>query len=122
MPPPSAPDPREPRALSARERAILDRIEHDLDASAPELAREMARPLQPSSGPRTAPPRGLVEGGFLVVSVFLVLAAAGLVPGVVWALLGVVGAMVVVPWLMLRAFEKLERSERHRSDSDDPPA
>jgi hypothetical protein len=118
MPPPSAPDPQEPRALSAHERAILDRIEHDLDADAPDLAREMARPIT-----ATAPlPRGLVEGGFLVVSLFLVLAAAGLVPGVVWALLGVVGAMVVVPWVMLRAFEKLERAERPRPDGDGPPA
>lgn len=104
MPPPSAPDPNE-RALSERERAILADIEHDLDASAPALARAMASPMT-----RTAPlPAGLVEGGFLAVSLFLVLAAAGLVPGVVWALLGVVAAMVGVPWVMLRAFEAVER-------------
>jgi Protein of unknown function (DUF3040) len=105
MPPPSAPGPGESRGLSARERAILADIEHDLDASAPALAREMARPMT-----RTAPvPAGVVEAGFLIVSLFLVLAVAGLVPGVVWALLVVIGAMVVVPWAMLRAFEKFER-------------
>jgi hypothetical protein len=27
----------------------------------------------------------------------------------VWALLAVIGAMVIVPWVMLRAFEKFER-------------
>jgi hypothetical protein len=37
-----------------------------------------------------------------------VLAVAGLVPGVVWALLAVVGSMIVVPWAMLWAFERFE--------------
>ena len=105
MPPPSAPGPDESRALSAREQAILAGIEHDLDASSPALAREMASPMT-----QTPPmPAGVVEAGFLIGSLFLVLAVAGLVPAVVWALLAVIGAMVVVPWVMLRAFEKFER-------------
>jgi DUF3040 family protein len=105
MPQPSAPGPDESRALSARERKILADIEHDLDASSPALAREMAGPMT-----RTPPvPAGVVDAAFLIVSLFLVLAVAGLVPGVVWALLAVIGAMVIVPWVMLRAFEKFER-------------
>ena len=110
MLPPPASGPDEPPALSAREREILAGIERDLDASAPRLAREMARPI--TAGPITAArpvPAGAVEAGFLVLSVFLVLAAAGLVPGVVWALLAVVGSMIIAPWLVLRTVEKLER-------------
>jgi Protein of unknown function (DUF3040) len=105
MPPPPASNPDEPPALSGREREILAAIEHDLDASAPRLAREMARPMA------TAPPvpAGAVEAGFLVISLFVVLGVAGLVPAVVWALLAVIGAMVVVPWAMLRVFERYER-------------
>jgi hypothetical protein len=105
MPPPPAPGPDEPRALSAREREILAGIEHDLDSSTPGLAREMARPM--TAVPPV--PAGVVEAGFLILSLFVVLAVAGLVPGVVWALLAVIGSMIVVPWVMLRAFEKFER-------------
>jgi DUF3040 family protein len=105
MPPPPASGPDEPPALSAREREILAGIEHDLDASAPRLAREMARPM--TAAPPV--PAGVVEAGFLVLSLFVVLAVAGLVPEIVWALLAVIGSMIVVPWAMLRAFEKLER-------------
>jgi DUF3040 family protein len=105
MPPPPASNPDEPPALSGREREILAAIEHDLDASAPRLAREMARPMT------TAPPvpAGAVEAGFLIISLFLVLGVAGLVPAVVWALLAVIGTMIVVPWAMLWALEKHER-------------
>jgi hypothetical protein len=105
MPPPPASGPDEPPALSGREREILAGIEHDLDASAPRLAREMARPM--TAAPPV--PAGVVEAGFLVLSLFVVLAVAGLVPEIVWALLAVIGSMIVVPWAMLRAFEKLER-------------
>lgn len=105
MPPPPASGPDEPPPLSGREREILAGIENDLDSSAPRLAREMARPM--TAAPPV--PAGVVEAGFLILSLFLVLAVAGLVPGVVWALLAVIASMIVVPWVMLRAFEKLER-------------
>jgi hypothetical protein len=111
----SGPDPDEPRALSAREREILAGIEHDLEASSPALAQEMARPVTQSP----PVPAGVVEAAFLIVSLFLVLAVAGLVPGVVWALLAVIGAMVVVPWVMLRAFEKFEREPNERNGEAD---
>jgi hypothetical protein len=111
----SGPGPDEPRALSAREREILAGIEHDLDASSPALAQEMARPA--TQAPPV--PAGVVEAAFLIVSLFLVLAVAGLVPGVVWALLAVIGAMVVVPWAMLRAFERFEREPNERSGEAD---
>jgi hypothetical protein len=43
------------------------------------------------------------------------------VPGIVWALLAVVASMVVVPWAMLRAFERLERDPHgDTTQSDDP--
>ena len=107
MPPPPASGPDEPGALSARERAILAGIEHDLDATSPALARQMARPMT-----STAPvPASVVHGSLLVLALFLVLAVSGLVPGVVWAALAVLGAMVLVPWGMLRAFERFERDD-----------
>ncbi len=113
MPQPSAPGPDESRALSARERKILADIEHDLDASSPTLARQMAS----LTTTRTPPvPAGVVDAAFLIVSLFLVLAVAGLVPGVVWALLAVIGSMIVVPWVMLRAFERFERGPGTESD------
>lgn len=105
MPPPASDPDEPPPPLSSREREILERIEHDLDASAPGLAREMARPT--TAAPPV--PAGVVETGFLILSLFVVLAAAGLVPGVVWALLAVIGSMIIVPWVMLRAFERFER-------------
>jgi hypothetical protein len=118
MPPPPAQGPDEPPALSARERAILAGIEHDLEASAPRLAQEMARPLIAAPRVRT----DVVEAGFLILSLFVVLAVAGLVPAVVWALVAVIGSMIVVPWVMLRAFEKLEpkpdRDDTDRNDTD----
>ena len=117
MPPPDS-GPDEPRALSPREREILAGIEHDLDTSAPGLAREMAQPV--TAAPPV--PAGAVEAGFLILSLFVVLAVAGLVPGVVWALLAVIGSMIVVPWVMLRAFEKFERgpdTDSDDADSDD---
>jgi hypothetical protein len=105
MPQPSAPGPDESRALSAREQAILAGIERDLVASSPALAREMTRLIT-----HTPPvPAGVVEAGFVVISLFLVLAVSGLVPGTVWAVLAVIGTMVVVPWMMLRTFERFER-------------
>jgi DUF3040 family protein len=118
MPPPAS-NPDEPPDLSAREREILAGIEHDLDASAPRLALEMARPMT------TAPPvpAGLVEAGFLILSLFLVLAVAGLVPGVVWALLAVIGSMIVVPCGLLWAFDRFERDTRNgdtKGDNTDP--
>src|SRR5256885_16790094 len=97
MPAASTPDPDEPRPLAGRERRILDGIEHDLDTSAPRLAREMAG-LTTAAPPL---PAGIVEAGFLALSLFLVLAVAGLVPGIVWALLAVIGSMILVPWFML---------------------
>lgn len=105
MPPPPASNPDEPPALSGREREILAAIEHDLDASAPRLAREMAHPTATAR----PVPAGAVEAAFLIVSVLAVLAAAGLVPTIVWALLAVIGTMIVVPWGMLWAIEKQER-------------
>lgn len=110
MAPPPASGPDEPRALSPGERAILADIELDLDASSPALARQMARPMTSTA----AVPRSLVRGGVLVLTLFLVLAVSGLVPGVVWAALAVLSAMVLVPFVMLRAFEKLERDGDER--------
>jgi Protein of unknown function (DUF3040) len=114
---PQVSGPDEPPRLSAREREILAGIERDLDTSAPGLAREMSRPMI------TAPPvpAGAVEAGFLILSLFAVLAVAGLVPGIVWALLAVVASMIVVPWAMLRAFERLDRDPHGgTTQSDDP--
>ena len=105
MPPPPAPGPDEQPDLSARERELLAGIEHDLDTNAPGLAREMARPM--TAAPPV--PAGVVEAGLLILSLFLVLAVTGGVPGVVWVLLAVIGSMIIVPWVMLRAFERFER-------------
>ena len=104
-PPPSGPD--EPRALSERERAILAGIEHDLDSSSPALARAMSRPRTSTA----AVPVGLLHGGFLLIGLFLVLAVSGQVPATLWALIAVLGAMVLIPWGLLRLFEHFDRDE-----------
>jgi VIT1/CCC1 family predicted Fe2+/Mn2+ transporter len=102
-PPPSGPE--EPRALSERERAILADIEQDLDRSSPALARAMSRPMTSS----IATSAGLVHGGFFLIGVFLVLAVSGMIPAALWAVIAVLGAMVLVPWGMLRLFEHFDR-------------
>ena len=116
MSPPSAPGPGEPRALSARERAILAAIEHDLDASAPALARKMTR-LKTRRGPATS---RLAERGLLAAALLVVLTAAGLVPAAVWPVLAVLGSLVLVPWAMLRAFERFERDGGAGGDDTGP--
>jgi hypothetical protein len=101
---PPTPGPDEPPPLSAHEREILAGIEQDLDTNSPALARAMAQPLT-----STVPlPRRMVHAGYLAAALFLVLAVTGLVPAVVWALLAALAAMVVIPWVMLRAFERLD--------------
>lgn len=117
MPSPSASGPDEPPGLSSREREILAGIENHLDASAPGLAREMAHPL--TAAPPV--PAGVVEAGFAILSLFAVLAVAGLVPGVVWAALAIMASMIVVPWVMLWGFGRLEReSPGDDTQRDDP--
>jgi hypothetical protein len=107
MPPPSASGPDEPPPpLSPGEREILARIEHDLEASSPGLARKMARPMTAAPGV----PARVVEAGFLVLSLFLVLTAAGLVPVAVWVLLAAIGFMIVVPCVMLLVLERFDRT------------
>jgi Flp pilus assembly protein TadB len=110
MPTPPASGPDRPPALSARERAILAGIEADLDSDAPDLARAMSQAMpQPMPVTSTAAvPRGLVHAAMLVAALFVVLAVTGLVPPVVWALLAALAAMVLVPWVMLRAFERFD--------------
>jgi hypothetical protein len=105
LPPPPASGPDEPRALSAWERARLADIEHELEASAPELARQLARPMTRTA----AVSERAVHGGLLVLALFLLLAVAGLIPAEVWAVLAVLGSMILVPWVMLRAFERFDR-------------
>jgi hypothetical protein len=117
MPPPPASGPDEPPGLSSREREILAGIENHLDASAPGLAREMARPL--TAAPPVPP--GVVEAGFGILSLFAVLAVAGLVPGVVWAALAIMTSMIVVPWVMLWGFGKLEREPPGDDTQRDDP-
>jgi len=114
MPTPPVPGPEEPRALSARERAILDGIEQDLDTDSPDLASAMSHLLTST----VSVPAGLVHGGLLVLALFLVLAVTGLIPAVVWALLAVLAAMVLVPWGMLRAFEWFDTDRTRDADPD----
>lgn len=102
-PPPSGPE--QPRALSARERAILADIERDLDQSSPALARAMSRPMTGS----LAAPLGLLHGGFALLGLFLVLAVSGTIPAALWALIAVLASMVLVPWGLLRLFEHFDR-------------
>jgi DUF3040 family protein len=98
----SGPDDRD--ALSPRERRVLAGIEHDLSASDPELAgilnrREVVRAQRwwPLSGPST---------GLLVVALTVLVLVGALLPASAWAVLGVVTALVVIPWLLLAATEK----------------
>jgi hypothetical protein len=113
MPTPSASGPDETPPLSERERAILAEIEQDLTVDAPALARAMSRPMT-----TTIPvPHGVVQIGVLVAALLLVLAVTGLIPAVVWALIAVFAAMVLVPWLMLRTFERFDSGQDSDRDS-----
>lgn len=115
MPTPPASGPDRPPALSARERAILAGIEADLDSDAPDLARAMSQAMPVTS--TATVPRGLVQATLLVGALFVVLAVTGLVPPVVWALLAALSAMVLVPWVMLRAFERFDPGPERNPDS-----
>jgi hypothetical protein len=115
MPTPPASGPDRPPALSARERAILAGIEADLDSDAPDLARAMSQAIPVTS--TATVPRGLHQAALLVGALFVVLAVTGLVPPVVWALLAALSAMVIVPWVMLRAFERFDPGPERDPDS-----
>ncbi len=115
MPTPPASGPDRPPALSARERAILAGIEADLDSDAPDLARAMSQAMHVTS--TATVPRGLVQAALIVAALFVGLAVTGLVPPVVWALLAALSAMVLVPWVMLRAFERFDPGPERNPDS-----
>ncbi len=100
----SNPLPDDHDGLSPSERRALADIEHDLAASDPRLVREFSsrhRHATPRWWPLSASMTGLLIVGLLV----LVLAGA-LLPASWWGVLGVVTALVVVPWLVLAASEK----------------
>jgi DUF3040 family protein len=91
-------------ALSSWERQVLARIENDLAASDPRLAKEMSdRGHRATSRwwPLSAPCTGLLFVGLLVLVLF-----GALLPASAWAVLGVVTTLLVVPWLLLAATEK----------------
>ncbi|TQM36434.1 DUF3040 family protein [Pseudonocardia cypriaca] len=91
--------------MSPWERQVLADIERELATSDPHLARTFngrgRRRAIASRWPVSLPATGLLLAGLLV----LVLIGA-LLPASWWAVLGVVTALVVVPWLLLAATEK----------------
>jgi hypothetical protein len=86
--------------LSSWEQRVLDRIEDDLTGSDPDLARRMA----PRIGPDAALLReALLWLARLVGALVVLIVIATVVPESGWAVLGVVTALVVLPWLLLCA-------------------
>jgi hypothetical protein len=101
----SNPGPEDHDAMSPWERQVLADIERELATSDPHLARTFSgrgrRRATARWWPVSLPATGLLLAGLLV----LVLVGA-LLPASWWAVLGVVTALVVVPWLLLAATEK----------------
>jgi hypothetical protein len=107
MPVPPASGPNEPRALSAREQAILASIEEDLSTTDPALAKALAQRM--ASGLFDFAPTALRQGAVLTLALLVLLGAAGLIPGWGWSILAVLAALLVVPWVLLQAFERFDR-------------
>ncbi len=101
----SNPRPDDHGGLSPWERRVLADIEHDLAASDPRLVRELSHRRRYRSAPRWWPLSVPITGLLLVGLLVLVLVGA-LLPASWWAVLGLVTALVVVPWLLLAATEK----------------
>jgi hypothetical protein len=100
----SNPLPDDHGGLSRRERQVLAEIEHDLAASDPRLVHEFSSPRRHATRRwwlLSAPTTGLLFVGLLVLAI-----VGALLPASWWAVLGVVTALVVIPWLLLAATEK----------------
>jgi hypothetical protein len=92
-------------ALSDWERRALAGIERELAASDPRLVAKLARPRRYRPAPRWWPLPVHTTGALLVGLLVLVVAGA-LLPASWWAVLGLVTALVIVPWLLFAATEK----------------
>jgi hypothetical protein len=102
----SDPGPHDRDDLSAWERQVLARIEHDLSASDPDLARVMTTRRTTRSGAARWWPLSVRCTVLLFVVILLLVVAGVFVPASWWAVLGVITAVVVIPWLLLCATER----------------
>jgi Flp pilus assembly protein TadB len=91
--------PDEPGRLSSREKKILATIEQEIHATDPTLARHMTHRKPPKT--RT-PLRAAARHGTLLITalVILIIAAAVLPPGS-GAALGLLTAVLLIPWILL---------------------
>jgi hypothetical protein len=101
----STPDHDDHDALSEWERRMLAGIERELTASDPRLVRELTRRRRYRSAPRWWP-LSVPSTGLLIVGLLVLVLVGALLPASAWAIIGVVTALVVVPWLLLAASEK----------------
>jgi hypothetical protein len=104
----SSPDDHTP--LSPWERQVLAEIEDDLLVSDPRLARAIGR-RDPLPAPRWWPISVRSAVLLLVAQVVLIVAAA-VTPASRWPLLGLITAVVVVPWILLCASEQADGPAR----------
>lgn len=104
----SSPDDHTP--LSPWERQVLAQIEDDLLDSDPRLARAIGR-RDSLSAPQWRPISVRSAVLLLVAQVVLIVAAA-FTPASCWPLLGLITAVVVVPWILLCASEQAGRPVR----------
>lgn len=94
-PPPGPSGPDDVPGLSSRERSILARIEDELTAADPALARDLATPGR-TTGPRRVPARRL---GVLLV-ILVVLSLSTLLPAALWwPVLPLLTLGLLGPWL-----------------------
>jgi hypothetical protein len=99
MPTPYLPTPDEPSELSAREQKILASIEDDLLAADPTLARHFQCAYWPRAVTRS---RAAARRGVLLIDALIILIAAAAVTPPDWRhVLGLLTALLLVPWILL---------------------
>ena len=105
---PDVPRPDEPDGLSGRERKILAAIEKEMFTTDHTLARDLtgAQRLRHRSRVWAA----LRHGVLLVVALIILIVAAVMMPTSWWHVLGLLTALLLIPWILLFPTDHPNRS------------
>ena len=107
---PHPPASDEPGGLSAREQKILAAIEYDLLVADPTFARHLECAHWPRAGTRlrTAARHGVL----LIIALIILIVAAAVMPPSWWHVLGLLTALLLVPWILLFPSDHPTRTDR----------
>ena len=103
----NASGPDEPPELSAREKKILQGIEDDILTADPTLARQMTRAAGPL--PRSAWRATARHGALLLAALIILITAAAVLPPTWWGVLGLLTALLLVPWILFFPTNRFHR-------------